>query len=240
MLGGDYEIVEHLTCSPDGKRLAFPRRPPSPQTSEPWKRPEQLSVVNVDGTNLRQLTSYDTGSLYYPVWSPDGKHIAFEHGARGGIKALTIVSVDDGVTRDIVRGGTPEDRFFGKSWSPDGKYIAFPSGAGESVRTLTLVSVDDGATREIFRSDSPQDSFSEACWSRDGSRIASLSGGDRLRIGQIGNGQYDTFGLGIEGPTGLRWSPDETKMLFCTWVDTKQLAIMENFLPAAVLAAESE
>ncbi len=123
LLGGEGDICGHLACSPDGKKLAFLRRPPS---SERY----QVFTVDTDGTNLRQLTCYEEGYVWYPTWSPDGKQIAFEYGPGGGIKTLRVVSVDDGKTRELFRGSTPQDRFYQKSSSPDGSKIVWLSGDG--------------------------------------------------------------------------------------------------------------
>jgi beta-lactamase regulating signal transducer with metallopeptidase domain/Tol biopolymer transport system component len=121
LLGG--EGGHHVTCSPDGKRLAFSR-----PTSSAQKR--QVFVVDVDGSNLHQVTSYEDGYVWYPAWSPDGRYIAFEYGLGSAIKTLSVVSVDDGTTREVFRGTILQDRFYRKSWSPDGSKIAWQSEDG--------------------------------------------------------------------------------------------------------------
>jgi len=120
----DPDLLGHLSCSPDGTRLAFLKLPESPSKKKEFFTKE-IFTVGVDGTNLQQLTSNKDMTVYYPAWSPDGKQIAFESGPRGGIKTLTVVSVDDGTSREIFRGKTPQDRFFEASWSPDGSKIAW-------------------------------------------------------------------------------------------------------------------
>ena len=86
--------------------------------------------MDVDGTNLRQLTFHKEGYVWYPAWSPNGKKIAYEFGEGGALKTITVVSVDDGTTREVFRGKTPKDRFYRKSWSPDGTKIAWVSSGG--------------------------------------------------------------------------------------------------------------
>jgi Tol biopolymer transport system component len=54
--------------SPDGNRIAF-----SAVRDGQW----ELFVVDVDGTNLRQLTTHSADDLH-PTWSPDGSALAFQ------------------------------------------------------------------------------------------------------------------------------------------------------------------
>ena len=149
--------ISHLTCSCDGKRLAFIKSPSS------GRRRKQVFIIDVDGTNLRQLTFYKDGRVYYPTWSPDGKQIAFEYGAGGGIKALMVVSVEDGTIREIFRGSTPQDRFLRKTWSPDGSKIAWSTWSGIRIGQLS-----DGKS-DKFKIDI--DEAYGPIWSSDGSKM---------------------------------------------------------------------
>jgi TolB protein len=60
--------VEYPTWSPHGDRIAF-MGGPSASDYDIW-------VVDVDGTNLRQLTD-SPGPDVWPEWSPDGARVAF-------------------------------------------------------------------------------------------------------------------------------------------------------------------
>ena len=159
----DRDLVGHLSCSPDGTRLAFRR------FHAPSKNKRAIFTVNVDGTNLKQLTSDKDGWVLYPAWSPDGKQIAFQSVVPGGgIKTLTAVSVDDGTSREIFRGKTPQDWFFEASWSPDGSKIVWNS-RGE----FRIGQVSDGSY-ERFKLNlglSPKPEFGTPRWSPDGSKM---------------------------------------------------------------------
>ena len=56
-------------CSPDGRQIAFRG------TAEGASAPD-LFVINVDGTNLRRLTTHPDSDTT-PTWSPSGTQIAF-------------------------------------------------------------------------------------------------------------------------------------------------------------------
>jgi len=162
------ESISHLTCSPDGKRLAFIKSPPS------GRRRKQVFIMDVDGTNLRQLTFYEDGRVYYPAWSPDGKQIAFESGPGGGIRALTVVSLDDGTTREVFRGSTPKDRFWEASWSPDGSKIAWTTRTGSKREyEIRVGQVSDGKyhTFKVDLATFPKPRLGMLHWSADGTKM---------------------------------------------------------------------
>jgi TolB protein len=92
--------------SPDGTRIAFERQVNG-------GRP-QLFTVDLDGSNLRQLTDLQD-FIMYPTWSPDGRQIAFEV----GMAYIAVIGVDGGEPRTVVNR-----RSYNTSWSPDGTQLA--------------------------------------------------------------------------------------------------------------------
>ena len=109
------------SVSPDGKRIAF-------RVSAGKDPASDIAVANVDGTQERRVTHsgrHDT----QPVWSPDGKRLAFISIPAGtsGNSMLQTITPDGSALKTIVSDVT-EMRF--PTWSPDGKYIAYQSRNG--------------------------------------------------------------------------------------------------------------
>lgn len=127
----------HIACSPDGKKISYVKEDQSAESRG------QLCIVDIDGENFQQLTSYDYGNVYYPTWSPDSNEIAFEHGPGYEIKSVLAISLINGATRELFRGKTTEDRFFQKSWSSDGKWMLFGTRIG-NIETGEIKSLDYG------------------------------------------------------------------------------------------------
>ncbi len=69
--------AEHPSWSPDGKRIAFDST--WDRTSKKWRDMMEIYVMDAEGSNVQRLThTADKGKTSLtPVWSPDGKKIAF-------------------------------------------------------------------------------------------------------------------------------------------------------------------
>jgi len=103
--------------SPDGTKLAMIlSKSGSPNV---W-------VCNIDGTNLKKLTSTEEDSS--PCWSPDGQWICFATKIAER-RVLAKVPAGGGAVRQISTAGVfnPTE----PDWSPDGKWIAFTRQAGD-------------------------------------------------------------------------------------------------------------
>ena len=75
----------------------------------------EIVVSNIDGTDTKRLTD-NSGSEFYPVWSPDGTRLAFVQ--RSG---LTINTVATGESIDLPIHVAP----IPPAWSPAGRSVAF-------------------------------------------------------------------------------------------------------------------
>ena len=128
---------DNITISKDGTQAAFTLNSiiADPVNKSDYKYINQIYVVPVDGSSApRQLTTSSDGAGQ-PVWSPDGKTLAFIRAVDGKAQ-LFILSMSGGEPRQVTRhaygAGSPV-------WSPDGKKILFSGSI--SLKDLLLDSV---------------------------------------------------------------------------------------------------
>src|SRR5688572_8042259 len=111
-----------------------------------------LYIVNIDGTGLRRLTNDKYADLN-PVWSPDGRTIAFVTD-RSPETNFTTLEIDEYriALYDLASGqvvdleGMHRGRNVSPQWSPDGGQIAFVSDRNG----VTNIYLYDLAAREIY------------------------------------------------------------------------------------------
>ncbi len=134
------------SVSPDGTKIAF--------CSLRDDQYSQVYVANADGTGEKRITKITTGDSCGPVWSHDGKKIAFysfalPHPSRN--PAVWVMDPDGSNMKRIVEHG------LSPSWSPDDKQMAFASNRdgkfqiyamnsyGTNVRRLTNNKAEESA-----------------------------------------------------------------------------------------------
>jgi TolB protein len=117
-----------------------------------WSGNHEIYTMNADGSGKRRLTR-DRRDDDDPVWSPNGKRLAF-HRAQG----LYVMNADGRPQRLLVRNAS------NPRWSPNGRRLAFVLGRAG----IYVVNADGTGRKRLTRV--RDDSY--PAWSPDGHRIA--------------------------------------------------------------------
>ena len=196
-----------------------------------------IYVMDDDGRNAKMLVKrVDGRSVSWPVWSPDGKQIAFLRAEPIVPKqkrpyAIFIIN-SDGTGEFRVTDGDNAD--FKPSWGPDGKHLVFTSdrlakpGAGQ--KDTWRINIETKALRRLTRTVSLT---SEVAWSPDGKYIAyrdDSSGHTTIHLMRAdGSGQNELVkGVGTHWRDGPSWSVDSQSVLYEEWNGHSEKVIIHN------------
>jgi TolB protein len=173
-----------LAWSPDGRKLAFLFERDCGQFCF------HLYVLNADGSGLRDLTRnlagvrrFGVGLASDPVWSPDGRKIAFMRlNKRLGVY---VGNVDGSGVRNL----TPTPRgaaYAAPAWSPDGRKIAF-AGERDGNSEIYLMNADGSGQRNLTRNLAYD---GDPGWAPDGQKITFVSNRD---------GRFEVYVMNADG-----------------------------------------
>jgi dipeptidyl aminopeptidase/acylaminoacyl peptidase len=182
------ETLGGLAFSPDGRSIGF--------MSDRGGKP-QIYALPVDGGEARQLTHIEQGVRSGPLWSPDGRLIAFTVGlgdddmpkldepyrvtrnvyrfdnigiVDAAINSLHVLNIETGETQELVQA---ENVIAVADWSPDGKRLLYtemflPDSFAVANQNLRIVDLDGNITRLL-----PEWGLvGTADWLADGDHIA--------------------------------------------------------------------
>jgi TolB protein len=165
-LGGPDLFGWAPSWSPDGRQIAFKRL--EWDDGKPYTA-GTLWRIDVDGSNLKQLTSMSGGGNAYwnTAWSPDGTRLAFLGEGQALRFDVFVISADGTDLRNI--SNSQEDEYW-PSWSPDGTRIAFPRMSLTKDNQGQLIVVDLDGSHPIAL-DGPPVNSNTPVWSPDGRQL---------------------------------------------------------------------
>jgi tol-pal system beta propeller repeat protein TolB len=166
-----------------------------------------VMLLDMATSQVKDLTN--DGSSIDPVFSPDGKQIAYACGTKAKNREICIMDAEGNNKRTLT--DTSGEKW-GVNWSPDGKQIAFVSNEIPNAH-IFIVDLASNKTHKLLAN--PQGNDSSPSWSPDGQWIAFASDRkgfnlykvkpDGSQEQQISNGNTD------DRPS---WSPDGKFILF--------------------------
>lgn len=116
--------------SPDGRFIAVSARDGEVNDRDIW--------IHDVAKGTKRVVAPARGNDNFPVWSPDGRMLAFTSNRAGNYDLYLKVLDPDTPERPIVATPQPE---FSRNWSPDGKFLAYVR-TGTNQRDLMLVPMD--------------------------------------------------------------------------------------------------
>ena len=146
--------ITSYNWSPDGKSIAFEDRRNFPGSD--------ISIINIDGTGDKNLTTSRDRNEFDPSWSPDGRKIIFTSSVGGGHGDIWIINSDGTNPKQLTMNNGNN---YNPSWSPDGKYIIFTSSLDGEPSIYRMKT--DGSEIHLLANNG-----SEPSWNPDGKKIA--------------------------------------------------------------------
>ena len=157
-LGAPPRAYEHPRLSPDGQRVAVSIAGASPN----------IFLYDIPGNRLTQITSEATNT--FPVWTPDGKRLAFRSTKAGPWNVFWKPADGAGAAEQLTMSKYLNEA---SSWSPDGQLLAFTELHPTTRRDLWVLSLKGERKPRLFLR-TPADE-SAARFSPDGRWLAYAS-----------------------------------------------------------------
>ncbi len=207
--------VGEAQISPEGKWVAYTVTTPNIEAN---RNASNVWIVPTAGVGPLQLTQ--SGRDSSPVWSPDGKTIAFLS-SRSGTSEVYLLSMEGGEAEQLTRISTGADIV---KWSPDGKTIAFTSGVYPDCKDDACNKARDEEAEKNKVKAHVAEHLLYRHWTHwnDGKRshlFVTAADGSGTPRDLTAGANYDVPPDERGGPGDLNFSPDSKEMCFTAVTD---------------------
>ena len=214
-----FELLPGFSVDPNVKLTAlasggfFPTRSPINGQIVLSSNMQTLLSMRQDGSARKELLTSKGSLLLSPVWSPDGKKIAFSKGIyfRPGGRPLGQVGImnPDGSNEEYI--SLPDTNSGFPTWSPDGNRIVYSQDAH-----LVIYDRTTGVRTNLTQPTGQRDTFPQ--WSPNGDWIAFSSDRESDEDFTLFLIRPDGTGLrrltNVSGDSHCSWSPDGNWLVF--------------------------
>jgi dipeptidyl aminopeptidase/acylaminoacyl peptidase len=222
LTAGAFAASAHAAFPGTNGRVAFESQPRIELTGLYSFNGAQILTSAADGTDIKPLVdvSDDEWEAHDPVWSADGKWLAYVLKGRNqenqGFEEIHVIGSDGSDDRDLP---APSMRVGMPAFSPDGQWIAF---VNRDDRALWVVKADGSAPATEVPLGESEGNVANPQWSPDGKWIAfdgigSENGRDIFVVAAAGGEPKAVAGDGNdewEDMTRPNWAPDGSAIVF--------------------------
>jgi eukaryotic-like serine/threonine-protein kinase len=131
----DQNALNHPDLAPDGHRVAVDRNVQN-----------NTDVWLLDGNRMTRFT-FDASTDHWPIWSPDGKWIAFDSTRKGSHDLYMKPSNGEADEQLLVESSEGKGAM---DWSPDGRYVLYASQAPMTAFDLWTIPVQGDRKPQVF------------------------------------------------------------------------------------------
>ena len=207
-----FGLWRFVSWSPDGRFLAFADQGPD-------QGPYAIFLVSVESLERHKLSAPPAEYLGdgYPVFSPDGKTLAFVRAASANVSDVYLLPVAGGEPRRLTFGNP---WIHGLDWTPDSSEIVYSSALLASGNSLWRISASGGAPERLALGG---ENVLGPSISRHGHRLAYQQGVYDSNIWRIdvqgstgGNRSPAKLIASTRFEGGPHFSPDGKSIAFCS------------------------
>ena len=211
---GTEDLTAGYAVSPDGSEVAY-------YSGEDGSA--QVFVANLDGTDVRQITSNGSARLIWsgsPGWSPDGTKIAYVGHPTDDTRKGFVIDLASGVATQVTFDAEEVESV---QFSPDGSSILYtasdlPNGVGG--RAIRIVPVTGVQASTLEARDRTWDGWqvpADAQLSPDGSLLSYICApGPAVCLANADGSDTRVLASADDAIMSARWSPDGTRIAY--WV----------------------
>jgi len=134
-------VYSDLRLSPDGRKVA----------AHLWDEQNDVWVADLARSALTRVT-FTPAEEETPIWSPDGRELAYASERASSPRALVRKSADGGATSPERVIWQATDHFHVNDWSPDGRTIIVEVRRSGTANDLFAIDVETGRERVIVAS----------------------------------------------------------------------------------------